>query len=103
MVLDHAMTNSPPILALVSSGAATAQLVVAEVVEVSVGAAGFVAGHAAEAAVDGLAFEAMAGCLDFGDDVASCEHGRAGALVELVDGVEDGFSAAPAGVGELGL
>jgi len=68
-----------------------------------VGAAGFVAGHAPEAAVDRLAFEAVIGCLDFGDDVASCELCCAGALVELVDGVEYGVSAAWAGVGDLGL
>jgi hypothetical protein len=61
-----------------------------------VGAARFVAGQAAEAAVDGLAFEALAGCLDFGDDVASCELSCAGALVEPIDGVEDDVSAARA-------
>ena len=54
------------------------------------GAAGFVAGHAAEAAVDGLAFEAVAGCLDFGDDVASCELCGAGALAESLDSGENG-------------
>lgn len=40
-----------------SSVAANAQFVVAEVVEVAVGAAGFVAGHAADAAVDRLPLE----------------------------------------------
>jgi hypothetical protein len=45
----------------------------------------------------------MAGCLDFGDDVASCELGVAGVLLELFDGVDDGVSAAWAGVGELCL
>ena len=87
----------------VGSVTAKSQLVIAEVFEVLVGAAGFVAGHAPDAAVDRLAFEAMAGCLDFCDDVASCELRCAGALVELVDGVEDGVSAAWAGVGELCL
>ena len=67
------------------------------------GAARFVAGQAAEAAVDGLASEAVAGCLDFGDDVASCELCGAGALMESADGVEDGVSAARTRVGELGL
>jgi len=78
-------------------------LVVAEVFEVLMGAAGFVAGHAPDAAVDGLAFEAMAGCLDFYDDVASCERRCAGALVETFDRVEDGVSSAWAVVGDLGL
>jgi hypothetical protein len=41
--------------------------------------------------------------LDFGDDVTSRELGGAGALVKLVDGVEDGGSAARPGVGECGL
>ena len=47
-------------------------------------AAGFVAGQAAEAAVDGLPFEADAGgpVLDFGDDVAAGELGGAGPLLE---------------------
>jgi hypothetical protein len=31
----------------------------------------------------------MAGCLDFCDDVASCELCCTGALVELIHGVED--------------
>jgi hypothetical protein len=57
----------------VGSVTAKSQLVVVEVFEVVMGAAGFVAGHAPDAAVDGLAFETMAGCLDFCDDVASCE------------------------------
>jgi hypothetical protein len=77
-------------------------LVVAEVFEILMGAAGFAAGHAPDAAVDGLAFEAMAGCLDFYDD-ASCERRCAGALVETFDRVEDGFSAARPRIGELGL
>jgi hypothetical protein len=87
----------------VGSAAATAQLVVAEVVEVVVGAAGFLAAHASDAAVDGLTFEAEASAVDFGDDVASCELGVAGVLVELFDGVDDGVSAVWAGVGDLGL
>ena len=65
------------------------------------GAAGFVAGHAAEAAVDGLAFEAVAGCLDFGDDVASCELCGAGALAESLDSGENGGSAARVGSATL--
>ena len=78
-------------------------MLVAEVLEVVVGTAGFVAGHAPEAAVDGLAFETEVGCLDFCDDVASCELRCAGALVKPVDGFEDGVSAAGAPVGELRL
>jgi hypothetical protein len=74
-----------------------------EVFEAAVGAAGFVAGQAPDAAVDGLAFEAMAGCLDLCDDVASCELRCAGALVETFERVEDGFSAARPGIGDLGL
>jgi hypothetical protein len=46
---------------------------IAEVFELPMCAAGFMASHAPEATVDGLAFEAMAGRLGFGDDVASCE------------------------------
>jgi hypothetical protein len=45
----------------------------------------------------------VAGCSDFGDDVASCELCGAGALMESADGVEDGVAAAGAVVGELGL
>ena len=73
---------------------ATSQAVVAEVFEIVMGAAGFVAGHAPDAAVDGLAFEAMADCLDFYDDVTAGEHGCAGAVAEPFDGVDDGISAA---------
>lgn len=40
------------------------------------------------------ALEAAADCFDFGDDVASCELHGAGALVERMDSVEDGVSAA---------
>jgi hypothetical protein len=69
--------------------------------KVVVGAAGFMAGHAAKAAVDRLTLEAGTGVPDFGDDVASSKLDGAGALVELVDGVEDGGPAARAGVGEL--
>jgi hypothetical protein len=81
---------------MTSGGSVTAksQLVIAEVVEVVMCAAGFVPGHAAQAAVDGLALEDGASRLDFGDDVASCELGCAGALMELANGVEDGVSAA---------
>jgi hypothetical protein len=64
-----------------SSVTAQSQLVVAEMFEVTVGAAVFVACQSAEAAVDGLAFEVVAGSLDFGDDVAASELGCAGALV----------------------
>jgi hypothetical protein len=45
----------------------------------------------------------MAGCLDLCDDVASCELHCTGALVELVDGVEDGGAAGWAVAGKLGL
>ena len=55
------------------------------------------------AAVDGVPFEAAADGLDFGDDVAAQELDRASALLEQVDGVEDGVSAARARVGEFGL
>ena len=75
----------------------------AEVFEVMVGAAGFLAGQAAEAAVDGLPFEASAGCSDFCHNVAAGELGGTGALVKSLDGVEDGVSAASTGFGELGL
>jgi hypothetical protein len=68
-----------------------------------VGAAGFLAGQAAEAAVDGLTPEAGGGVLDFGDDVAARELRGFGALLESFDGVEDGVSAASTGFGELGL
>jgi hypothetical protein len=57
-----------------------------------------VAGQSAEAAVDGLAFEASGGALDFGDDIAAGKLGGAGALVKSLDGVEDGFSAARPGM-----
>jgi hypothetical protein len=70
---------------------AKSQSAVAEVFEVVVGASRLVAGHAAEAAVDHLTFEATAGRLDFCDDVASCELCCAGALVEPFDCVEDAF------------
>lgn len=83
-----------------SSVIAKSQLAIAEVFDVVVGAAGFVAGHAAQAAVDGLTFEAAAGCLDVGDDVTSGELRSAGALVKLVDGVEEGGPAAWAGIGD---
>jgi hypothetical protein len=73
------------------------------VYEVMVGTAGFVADHAAEAAVDRLTLEAGTGVPDFSDDVASFQLGGAGALVELVDGVEDCGPAARAAVDELGL
>ena len=53
---------------------------VAEVLEIVMGAAGFLAADASEAAVEGLPFEAGAGCLDFGDDVPPCELGCVGAL-----------------------
>ena len=69
-------------------------MVIAEVVEVVMCAAGFVPGHAAETAVDRLAREATVGCSHFGDDVATRERGGASALVQPVDGVEDGVSAA---------
>jgi hypothetical protein len=103
--LSSRLTVLPTAMLCVGSVPAKSQLVVAEIFEVAVGAAGFVAGQAADAPVDGLPFEAMTGCLDFGDNVAPREFRGAGALVELIDGVEDGVSAAQtgAGVGELGL
>jgi hypothetical protein len=67
------------------------------------GTTALLAGQAAEAAKDRLTLEVGTGCLDFCDDVASCELCCASALVELVDGVEDGGSAARAVVGDLGL
>jgi len=86
------------------AGAVTtrAQAAVADVFEVVVGAAGFVAGHAAQAPVDGLALEAGTGRLDFGDDVTPCKLGCTRAPLQSVDGVEDGVSAARTGVGDLG-
>jgi hypothetical protein len=62
-----------------------------------------VAGHAAQAPVDGLALEAGTGRLDFGDDVTPCKLGCTRAPLQSVDGVEDGVSATRTGVGDLGL
>jgi hypothetical protein len=69
-------------------------VVVAEFFEVAIGAAGLFASHPTDAAVDGLLLKVAAGSLDFGDDVAPGEHGRASALVETFDGFDDGVSAA---------
>jgi hypothetical protein len=78
-------------------------LVVAEIIKNVIGAPGFVAADTADAAVDGLPLEAGLGRSDLSDDVTSCELGAPGALVEPVDGVEDGGSAAWPGVGDPGL
>jgi hypothetical protein len=69
----------------------------------TVRSAGLLAAEAADAAVDGLQFEAGVGVLDFGDEVAAGELCGAGAVVEAIHGVEDGGSAAWAGVGDLGM
>jgi len=82
---------------------AKAQLAVIEFFEIVVGAAGFVTGQAAEAAIDRLPLEGYAGGLDLGDDVVPRELRRAGALEQLFDGVEDGVSAAGAAVRHFGL
>jgi hypothetical protein len=79
--------------AIIGRSRSEAKLIVAEIFEIVVGAAGFVAGHPAKAAVDRLPFEAAADCLDFRDDVAARELGGAGAPVESFDGVEDSGSA----------
>jgi len=79
------------------------QPIIAEVYKVVVGAAGFAVGNAAEAAVDGLPREVGARCLDFGDNVAPREFDVAGALMESVDGAENGVSAAGASADELCL
>lgn len=52
------------------------------------GAAGLLAGHAAQAPVDGLALEAGTGRLDFGDDVTPRELGCTRAPLQSVDGVQ---------------
>ena len=83
--------------------AAEAQSVIAQVFEVTVCAAGFMAGHAAEAAIDRLAFEVAVGFPDFADDFASGELGHAGVPVEPVDDVEDRVAAARAAIGDLRL
>ena len=79
------------------------QLVIAQVIEVVVHAARFLTGQAADATVDGLAFEAGAGRLDLRDDIAARELGGADALVQSFDGVENGGSTAWAAIGDLGL
>jgi hypothetical protein len=84
-----------------SSVTAKSQLAVAEDFMIVMGAAGFVTGHAPQAAVDGLPLEATAGSLRFRDDVPSREVSRAGALLEAGYGVENGGSAARPGVNEL--
>jgi hypothetical protein len=61
----------------VGSVAATSQLSVPEVFQIVVGAAGFLAGHAAEAAIDRLSLEGGAGRLDLGEDVPPRERGGA--------------------------
>lgn len=81
-----------------TASCAESQPFVTEILKVEIRAAGFVTGQAAEAAVDGLPLEAGTRCLDFGDDVASREVGRAGALLQSVDRVEDSVSAAQAAV-----
>jgi hypothetical protein len=78
-------------------------LVITQAFEIAVGATGLMSGHPAQAAVDRLPFEATAPCLDLCDDVTSNEHGRAGALAQAVDGVENGNSTARSGIGDLGL
>jgi hypothetical protein len=65
-------------------------------------AARFVTGEAAQAPVDSLPLERRAGGSYFGDDVAACELGRAGALLQAVDGVEYRVPAALAARGERG-
>jgi hypothetical protein len=97
------LVYSLPCSSALSLSHATSQTVIADVFEVVVGAAGFVAGHAAQAPVDGLALEAGTGRLDFGDDVTPCKLGRARALMQFMDGVQDGVSAAQAAVSKLGL
>jgi hypothetical protein len=82
---------------------ATSQFAVADVFRIVVGAARFVAGDAADATVDGLAFEAEAGTVDFSDDVPPRECSYTGALLESFDGVEDRVPAAQATVDNLGL
>ena len=79
----HDFNGRPPVSCSVSVSGAEPYSVVAEVFEVVVGAAGFVAGQAAEAAVDGLPPEAVTGCLDLRDDVAAGELGGAGALLSF--------------------
>jgi hypothetical protein len=76
-------------------------LAIAEVLEITMGAAALLAGHPAEAAVDGLPLEAVTGCLDFGDDGASCELCGAGAQMESFDSFENGVSAAWRGSASL--
>jgi hypothetical protein len=83
---------------LIGWSAQQPQPAVTEVFQVEVSAAGFVAGHAPQAAVDRLAPETGIGT-DFGDDVTPRELGGAGASAELVDRVQDGVAAARPGHG----
>lgn len=77
------------------------QAIVAEVFEIAVRAARFVAGHAAQTAVDGLPFEAVVvGIADFGDDRPASERRRASSLLEAVDRIENRVPAAWAAVGD---
>lgn len=75
-------------------------MAIAEDLEIAIDAARLFASHPAQAPIDGLAFEAGTGRLDFGDDVAAGERVGVGALVEPFDGFEDGNSAARTAVDE---
>jgi len=72
------------------------QSVVAEITKIVTRAAGFTASHAAQAAVDGLPCEAVAGTADFGDDLPASELGRAGSASQPINRLENGVSAARA-------
>jgi hypothetical protein len=60
-----------------------------------------IAGHAAEAAIDGLPLEASAGGMNVGNDVAP-ELDSVGTLPKSSNGVESGVSTAGAAAGERG-
>ncbi|CAN5825795.1 hypothetical protein BH23ACT10_BH23ACT10_36840 [soil metagenome] len=83
-----------------SGSLADLQPVVSDFAKVMPGTAGFAAGHATQAPVDGLAFEAGAGFSYFGDDLSSSELGCTGTLLQSVDGGQDGVSAAGTAVDE---
>lgn len=80
-VLGSRLESLAPTETFASSITAKSHLTIAEVLEIVIDAARLFTSHPAQAAVDRLAREATVGCSDFGDDVATREFGRAGALL----------------------
>jgi aryl-alcohol dehydrogenase-like predicted oxidoreductase len=80
-VLGSRLESLAPTETFASSITAKSHLTIAEVLEIAIDAARLFTSHPAQAAVDRLAREATVGCSDFGDDVATREFGRAGALL----------------------